>query len=117
MSVTGKGQVSQRTSFLVLISIVAMLLSAMALFRPATVLGFTAGDNGHPTSGPYSDLNGGTATFTFQNNAQLFCDSNDGATSFTFRLDYNVTGTLPAGSTGRRVPLAEPGRDQRQRRW
>ena len=34
LSVTGKGQVSQRTSFMVLISIVAMLLSAMALFRP-----------------------------------------------------------------------------------
>ena len=63
------------------------------------VLGFTAGDNGHPTSGPYSDLNGGTATFTFQNNAQLFCDANDGASSFTFKLDYNVTGTLAAGST------------------
>ena len=99
MSVTGKGQVSQRTSFVVLISIVAILLSAMALIRPETVLGFTAGDNGHPTSGPYSDLNGGTATFTFQNNAQLFCDSNDGASSFTFNLDYNVTGTLAAGST------------------
>ena len=81
MSVTGKGQVSQRTSFMVLISIVAILLSAMALFRPGMVLGFTAGDNGHPTSGPYSDLNGGSATFTFQNNAQLFCDANDGASS------------------------------------
>ena len=39
MSVTGKGQVSQRTSFVVLISIVAILLSAMALIRPDTVLG------------------------------------------------------------------------------
>ena len=34
MSVTGKGQVSQRASFLVLFSILALVLSAMALVRP-----------------------------------------------------------------------------------
>jgi hypothetical protein len=38
LSVTRTGQVSQRTSFLVLISIVAILLSAMAFFRPMSVL-------------------------------------------------------------------------------
>ena len=34
MSVTGRGQTSARISFLVLISLVAILLSAMALIRP-----------------------------------------------------------------------------------
>jgi Prealbumin-like fold domain len=38
LSVTRTGQLSQRTSFLVLISIVAILLSAMAFLRPMSVL-------------------------------------------------------------------------------
>ena len=38
MSVTGKGLASQRASFLVLISIAAILLSVMALLRPTTAL-------------------------------------------------------------------------------
>ena len=48
----------------------AILLSAMALFRPLAVLA-EAGDNGHPTNGPFSDLKGGSATFTFSNEEDL----------------------------------------------
>ena len=74
---------------------------AIALLGPgvASVYAFTAGDNGHPTNGPYTDLKGGTAIFTFEQNAQLTCDGNNGALGFTFKLDYSVTGTLPAGAT------------------
>jgi hypothetical protein len=47
LSVTGKGQLSQRASFLVLFSIVAILLLVMALLRPTTV--FAQDDvNDHP---------------------------------------------------------------------
>ena len=41
----------------------ALALSAL-LVGPTTTLAFTAGENGHPTNGPYSDLKGGSATFT-----------------------------------------------------
>ena len=59
---------------------------------------FTAGDNGHPTSGPYSDLKGGSATFTFQSNGQLTCNADDGALGFSFHLNYSGA-NLPAGAT------------------
>src|SRR5712692_6531182 len=61
---------------------------------------FTPGDNGHPTSGALTDLKGraGDVTLTFQRNAVLTCSENTAA-SFTFNLDYNITGApLPAGS-------------------
>jgi len=67
--------------------------------RPSTAAAFTPGENNHPNGGPYSDLKGGTATFTFQQNAQLTCDSEDNASSFTFHIDYNITGTLPDDAT------------------
>jgi len=72
---------------------------SVALVFPAVTMAFTPGDNGHPTNGPYSDLKGGTATFTFQANATLTCDKDDSAASFDFHLDYVVSGTLPAGAT------------------
>ncbi len=73
---------------------------ATALLAPSSVLsaGYTPGANGHPTSGPYSDLKGGTATFTFEQNGQLFCSAGDTATSFSFKLDYS-NANLPAGSS------------------
>src|SRR3954447_7904736 len=74
--------------------------AALALVGPGagTAFAFTAGDNGHPTSGPYSDLKGGTATFTFQANATLTCNKDDGATGFDFKLNY-TNANLPAGAT------------------
>ena len=64
----------------------------------ASVAAFTAGDNGHPTSGPYSDLKGGGATFTFQTNGQLTCNADDGALGFSFHVNYSGA-SLPAGAT------------------
>jgi hypothetical protein len=69
------------------------------LINPVTAAEtFTPGQNGQPTDGTNSDLKGGTATFTFQQNGQLNCDG-DTATSFHFTVDYVVTGTLPAGAS------------------
>ena len=51
---------------LALAAIAALMISLVAAVRPASVSAFTAGDNGHPTNGPYSDLKGGTGTFTFE---------------------------------------------------
>jgi hypothetical protein len=84
---------------IIIAAIAALLLSALLGFRPSAAAAFTAGDNGHPFGGPYSDLNGGTATFTFQANATLTCDQEDNASSFSFHVDYSVTGTLPAGAS------------------
>jgi hypothetical protein len=75
----------------------ALALSVAFAARPSVSLAFTAGDNGHPTNGPYTDLKGGMASFTFQANATLTCDA-DTATRFHFFLDYNIVGTLPAGA-------------------
>jgi hypothetical protein len=84
----------------IIAAIAALLLSAMFGIRPAITAAFTPGENGHPTNGPYSDLNGGTANFTFETNAVLSCDSDNNATSFTFTVDYTVTnGPLPDGAT------------------
>lgn len=89
---------SNRTMF-ALAAVAAVAMSIAFAFRPAVTAAFTPGDNGHPNGGPYSDLKGGSANFTFQANATLTCDSDDTAASFTFHLDYDVTGTLPAGAT------------------
>ena len=83
---------------LALAAIAALLISLVAAVRPGTVSAFTAGDNGHPTNGPYSDLKGGSGTFTFQTDGQLFCDSNDTASGFKFHLDYS-NASLPAGAS------------------
>ena len=80
MSVTGKGQVSQRTSFVVLISIVAILLSAMALY-PAR-----DGPRLHRRRQRPSDeraLLGSERRLRHLHvpaQRKLFCDANDGAT-------------------------------------
>jgi hypothetical protein len=84
----------------IIAAIAALLLSAMFGIRPAITAAFTPGENGHPNGGPYSDLKGGTANFTFETNAVLSCDSDNNATSFTFTVDYTVTnGPLPDGAT------------------
>jgi len=83
----------------IIAAIAALVLSALFGIRPATTAAFTAGENGHPNGGPYSDLKGGTASFTFEQNGQLTCDGDDNAKSFTFTVDYDITGTLPAGAT------------------
>ena len=99
MSNTATAQAGRGNRTMILIAAFAALaLSVAFAIRPAISLAFTAGDNGHPTSGPYTDLKGGSANFTFQQNATLTCDEST-ASRFHFHLDYNVTGTLPAGAT------------------
>ena len=83
---------------LTLAAATAVLMSALLAVSPAMVAAFTAGDNGHPTNGPYSDLKGGTGTFTFEQNGVLFCSANDSASSFSFKLDY-ANADLPAGAS------------------
>jgi len=68
--------VSTRTAasrpMILLAAIAALALSMLYLINPVSAADtFTPGQNGHPTSGPYSDLNGGTADFAFQQNAML----------------------------------------------
>src|SRR4051794_6129249 len=90
----GRSRMARRLSWLVVAA-----LTTVALVGPGagTAFAFTAGDNGHPTSGPYSDLKGGTATFTFQQTATLTCDKEDGASTFDFKLNY-TNANLPAGA-------------------
>ena len=94
---TQSGRASR--TMIVIAALAALALSIAFGLRPPTAAAFTPGENDHPNGGPYSDLKGGTATFTFQQNAQLTCDSEDNASSFTFHIDYNVTGTLPDDAT------------------
>jgi hypothetical protein len=86
-------------SLVLIAALAALALSITFAIRPSITAAFTPGENGHPNGGPYSDLMGGTATFTFQQNATLTCDAGDNASTFTFHLDYSVTGTLPDGAT------------------
>ena len=83
---------------MVIAAISALALSLLAI-SPSRVLAYTPGEGGHPTSGESSDLMGGTATFTFQTNATLTCDSDDTASGFSFHIDYDVTGTLASGAS------------------
>jgi hypothetical protein len=94
--------VSTRTSLsrpaAIIAALAALALSMLYFIGPVSAgTPFNPGQDGHPTSGESSDLNGGTATFTFEQNAILSCDG-DTASSFAFHIDYDVTGTLPAGS-------------------
>jgi len=89
--------VSTRTAasrpMILLAAIAALALSMLYLINPVSAADtFTPGQNGHPTSGPYSDLNGGTADFAFQQNATLTCDDNV-AGSFSFHIDYSNANT------------------------
>jgi len=95
--------VSTRTALsrptILIAAIAAIALSMLYLISPVTAdAGYTPGSHGEPTGGQNSDLKGGTATFTFEQNAVLSCNG-DTATSFSFTVDYSVTGTLPANST------------------
>jgi hypothetical protein len=97
--------VSTRTAVsrptIIFVAIAALALSMLYLISPVSAdAGYTPGTHGKPTApGPNSDLKGGTATFTFQQNAVLSCNG-DTATSFSFHIDYTVTGAaLPAGAT------------------
>src|SRR4029079_9727038 len=91
----GRSRIARRLSWLVVAA-----LTTVALVRPGAggASAFNAGQNGHPTNGPYSDLKGGTATFTFQANATLTCDRGDSANGFDFTLNYS-NANLPAGSS------------------
>jgi hypothetical protein len=85
-----------------IIAMVAMGIIALALgyFVHPVYAGdnFNAGQNGAPTDGTHTDLMGGTASFSFEQDATLSCDG-DTASSFSFTVDYTITGTLPAGAT------------------
>jgi hypothetical protein len=93
--VTTRSTLSRPAAFIA--AIAALSLTMLYLISPVSAANFTPGQDGHPTSGESSDLKGGTATFTFEQNAILRCDVNT-ATSFAFHIDYSVTGTLPAGA-------------------
>jgi len=98
--------VSTRTSLsrpaAIIAAIAALALSMLYFIGPVSAAGFTPGQDGHPTSGESTVLIGGTATFTFSTtvtNATLTCDG-DTPTSFSFVIDYTITGgPLAAGST------------------
>jgi len=94
---TQSGRASR--TMIVIAALAALALSIAFGLRPPTAAAFTPGENNHPNGGPYSDLKGGTATFTFQQNGTLTCDSEDNALSFSFKVDYDITGTLPDDAT------------------
>ena len=88
---------------ILLAAIAALALSMLYFISPVSAaFSFTPGQDGHPTSGESSDLKGGTATFTFSTistpNATLTCNG-DVPSSFSFKIDYSVTGTLSVGAT------------------
>ena len=76
-----------------------LAIASVLIAVTGTALGtnFNPGQDGHPFGGPYSNLKGGTATFTFEQNGVLTCNSNS-ATGFTFHLDYS-NANLPAGAS------------------
>jgi hypothetical protein len=85
----------------IIAALAALALSMLYFIGPVSAgTPFNPGQDGHPTSGESTDLKGGTATFTFQQNAVLSCDG-DTATSFAFDIDYTILtgGPLPAGAT------------------
>jgi hypothetical protein len=98
--------VSTRTSLsrpaAIIAALAALALSMLYFIGPVSAAGFTPGQDGHPTTGESTVLIGGTATFTFSTtvtNATLTCDG-DTPTSFSFVIDYTITGgPLAAGST------------------
>jgi hypothetical protein len=75
-----------------------MLAAAML---PGAVAAFTPGENGQPTSGNQTDLQGraGDVTFLFQKNMTINCTDDNTTQQFNIQLDYTITGEpLPAGS-------------------
>ena len=84
-------------TMLALAAVASLLLALAFSVRPPAVAAFTAGDNGHPTSGESSDLKGVTATFSFQNDATMACTDNN-VQSVSFEIDYDIDGTFPPGA-------------------
>ena len=77
---------------------------ALAMIGPGTglVAAFNPGENGTPTSGDKTDLQGrgDDVTFNFQTNMTIDCESDGTAQQFNIKLDYSISGAaLPAGST------------------
>jgi hypothetical protein len=81
-----------------LIALAAAIATVAMLAGAPAVAAYTPGDNGHPTNGPYSDLKGGSGTFSFEQDAVLTCRGDDVASSFSFDLEYS-SADLPAGAT------------------
>ena len=84
------------------LTVIALL--ALAMLGPGTglVAAFNPGENGTPTSGDQTDLQGrgDDVTFTFQTNMTINCDGDGTAQQFNIKLDYSISGAaLPAGST------------------
>lgn len=86
MSVTSKGELSQRTSFLVLISIVALLLSAMAILNPMTALAQDDPD-AHPALNILKENEAGEplagAVFMVEGSDEQFTTGDDGKVCIT----------------------------------
>ncbi len=82
------------------IATLALVASVLAGWSVERALAFEPGGNGHPTSGNLTNLMGRAddVTLVFQLNATLTCTSNT-ATSFTFNLNYAISGApLPNGA-------------------
>src|SRR2546427_600440 len=83
--------------------VVLLAAGVMALaISTGAVDAYTPGSAGHPTSGNLSDLKGRgkNVTLAFQRNAEIYCNGEEWAATFTFKLDYTISGApLPAGST------------------
>ena len=74
---------------------------AIAMFGPGTgvVAAFNPGENGTPTSGNHTDLQGrgDDVTFDFQTNMTINCEGDGTAQQFNIKLDYSVSGAaLPS---------------------
>jgi len=104
----GVARASRRRISIAVASVVALGLAVTSLTAVALVgrtadpaAAFTPGENGQPTSGNHTDLKGRAddVTFTFQTNATLTCTQDGTATSFSFKLDYTISGAqLPSGA-------------------
>ena len=84
------------------VAVASML--ALAMIGPGTgaVAAFNPGENGTPTSGDKTDLQGrgDDVTFDFQTNMTIDCKGDGTAQQFNIKLDYSISGAaLPAGST------------------
>ena len=102
-----KRHIVQRTllwAFGSTIAVVMILAASMMALAVSTgaVDAYNPGTSGHPTSGNLSDLKGRgkDVTLAFQRNANIYCNGEEWAATFTFNLDYRISGApLPAGST------------------
>ena len=95
---SAKGGIFSRRMLIAMAAMSIIALTLGYLVHPVYAGNFNAGQNGHPYLGPYSDLDGGTATFTFEQNAKLSCDG-DTAKSFDFTVNYSFTSPPGASAT------------------